>query len=208
MRTRRTGRGSVRLSRLTGRLESGGRNAGRINLRRSPDQGRDRAPHPDRQQASAVPRLPAPWAPDLRGGSRRRRPPGSGSSGPAWNGDWSSSRSSTPGAISPTRPTSGRGTRPARPCLSSPTAIGSPCSTLTGPSCWPCPRRSRWRQRPPGRALPDLVEQVVVRDREVEAIEWTPPARPFFEKRQREYPQGVLRARPPSDQDVLAWYAA
>ena len=33
-----------------------------------------------------------------------------------------------------------------------------------------------------------LVEQVVVKDRVVEAISWTPPARPFFEK-QREYPQ-------------------
>ena len=35
-----------------------------------------------------------------------------------------------------------------------------------------------------------LVERVVVRDREVAAIDWTPPARPFFEKRQRECPQG------------------
>jgi hypothetical protein len=39
-----------------------------------------------------------------------------------------------------------------------------------------------------------VVEQVVVNDREVEAIDWTPPARPFFadvcEKRQRECPQG------------------
>lgn len=34
-----------------------------------------------------------------------------------------------------------------------------------------------------------LVERVVVRDREVEAIDWTPPARPFFEK-QRVCPQG------------------
>jgi DNA invertase Pin-like site-specific DNA recombinase len=34
-----------------------------------------------------------------------------------------------------------------------------------------------------------LVERVVVRDREVAAIDWTPPARPFFE-RQRECPQG------------------
>ena len=34
-----------------------------------------------------------------------------------------------------------------------------------------------------------LVERVVVRDREVVAIAWTPPARPFFE-RQRWYPQG------------------
>lgn len=33
-----------------------------------------------------------------------------------------------------------------------------------------------------------VVEQVVVNDRKVEAIVWTPPARPFFEK-QREYPQ-------------------
>jgi DNA invertase Pin-like site-specific DNA recombinase len=34
-----------------------------------------------------------------------------------------------------------------------------------------------------------LVERVVVRDREVAAIDWTPPARPFFEK-QRVCPQG------------------
>jgi hypothetical protein len=34
-----------------------------------------------------------------------------------------------------------------------------------------------------------VVEQVVVNDRIVEEIVWTPPARPFFEK-QREYPQG------------------
>ena len=34
-----------------------------------------------------------------------------------------------------------------------------------------------------------VVERVVVRDREIEAICWTAPARPFFE-RQREYPQG------------------
>jgi hypothetical protein len=52
-----------------------------------------------------------------------------------------------------------------------------------------------------------LVERVVVRDREVETIAWTPPARPFFEK-QRECPQGALRTRPLSDDDSLAWYAA
>jgi DNA invertase Pin-like site-specific DNA recombinase len=34
-----------------------------------------------------------------------------------------------------------------------------------------------------------VVEQVVVNDRNLEEIVWTPPARPFFEK-QREYPQG------------------
>ncbi len=34
-----------------------------------------------------------------------------------------------------------------------------------------------------------VVQQVVIRDRQVEAIDWTPPARPFFE-RQRECPQG------------------
>ena len=34
-----------------------------------------------------------------------------------------------------------------------------------------------------------VVQRVVVRDRQLEAIEWTPAARPFFE-RQREYPQG------------------
>ncbi|MGZ8514499.1 MAG: hypothetical protein ACXWXA_05590 [Candidatus Limnocylindrales bacterium] len=35
-----------------------------------------------------------------------------------------------------------------------------------------------------------LVERDTVRDREVETIDWTPPARPFFEKRQRVCPQG------------------
>ena len=34
-----------------------------------------------------------------------------------------------------------------------------------------------------------LVERVVVRDRQLETIDWTPPARPFFE-RQRACPQG------------------
>ena len=53
-----------------------------------------------------------------------------------------------------------------------------------------------------------VVERVVVRDREVEAIEWAPPARPFFEKRQRECPQGGSSTRPLSDDDVLAWYVA
>jgi hypothetical protein len=52
-----------------------------------------------------------------------------------------------------------------------------------------------------------VVERVVVRDREVESIEWTPPARPFFEK-QREYPQGALGTRPLSFDDRLAWYVA
>jgi len=51
-----------------------------------------------------------------------------------------------------------------------------------------------------------LVEQVVVNDRNVEDIVWTPPARPFFEK-QREYPQGGLRAHPSTDSVGLAYYA-
>ena len=34
-----------------------------------------------------------------------------------------------------------------------------------------------------------VVQRVVVRDRRLETIEWTPAARPFFE-RQRECPQG------------------
>jgi hypothetical protein len=51
------------------------------------------------------------------------------------------------------------------------------------------------------------VEQVVVNDRTVEAIVWTPPARPFFEK-QREYPQAALGARPLSDDGDLEWYVA
>jgi DNA invertase Pin-like site-specific DNA recombinase len=52
-----------------------------------------------------------------------------------------------------------------------------------------------------------VVERVVVRDRQLESIDWTPPARPFFE-RQRACPQGALGTRPLSDDDPLAWYAA
>jgi hypothetical protein len=36
-----------------------------------------------------------------------------------------------------------------------------------------------------------VLQRVVVRDRRLEAIEWTPQVRPFFE-RQRECPQGCL----------------
>lgn len=52
-----------------------------------------------------------------------------------------------------------------------------------------------------------VVQRVVVRDRRLEAIEWTPAARPFFE-RQRECPQGGSSTRPLSDDDPLAWYVA
>ncbi len=52
-----------------------------------------------------------------------------------------------------------------------------------------------------------VVQRVIVRDRQVEAIDWVPPARPFF-KRQRECPQGDEGARPLSDDDSLAWYVA
>jgi DNA invertase Pin-like site-specific DNA recombinase len=53
-----------------------------------------------------------------------------------------------------------------------------------------------------------VVQNVVVWDRQVEGITWTPPARPFFEKRQRECPQGVSGTRPLSNDDVLEWYVA
>jgi DNA invertase Pin-like site-specific DNA recombinase len=52
-----------------------------------------------------------------------------------------------------------------------------------------------------------VVERVVVRDRQLETIDWTPPARPFFE-RQRACPQGALGTRPLSDDASLAWYVA
>jgi len=56
-----------------------------------------------------------------------------------------------------------------------------------------------------------VIEQVVVNDRQVEAIAWTPPARPFFaevsHKGQRECPQGALGTRPLLTDDILAWYA-
>ena len=35
-----------------------------------------------------------------------------------------------------------------------------------------------------------VVDRVIVRDRQVQQIVWTPPVRPFFAKRQRECPQG------------------
>jgi len=41
-----------------------------------------------------------------------------------------------------------------------------------------------------------VVQRVVVRDRQIDAIEWAPPMRPFFDqKRQRECPQGCLSSR-------------
>ncbi len=52
-----------------------------------------------------------------------------------------------------------------------------------------------------------VVQRVVVRDRRLETIEWTPPARPFFEK-QRVCPQGALGTRPLSEDDSLVWYVA
>jgi len=56
-----------------------------------------------------------------------------------------------------------------------------------------------------------LVEQVVVNDRNVEDIVWAPPGRPFFAEvgaeRRWEYPQGGLRAHPPTDSVGLAYYA-
>jgi len=52
-----------------------------------------------------------------------------------------------------------------------------------------------------------VVQRVVVRDRRLETIEWTPATRPFFEERQRECPQGDSGTRPLSD-DTLAWYVA
>jgi hypothetical protein len=53
-----------------------------------------------------------------------------------------------------------------------------------------------------------VVQQVVVRNRQLASIDWTPAARPFFEKRQRECPQGASGTRPLSDEDPLAWYVA
>ena len=53
-----------------------------------------------------------------------------------------------------------------------------------------------------------VVQQVVVRDRQVQSITWTAAARPFFEKRQRACPQGVSSTLPLSEDDSLAWYVA
>jgi hypothetical protein len=52
-----------------------------------------------------------------------------------------------------------------------------------------------------------VIERIVVNDRQVEAIDWTAPVRPFFEK-QRVCPQGVSSTHPLSDDDPLAWYVA
>jgi hypothetical protein len=52
-----------------------------------------------------------------------------------------------------------------------------------------------------------VIERIVVNDRQVEAIVWTPPGRPFFEK-QRVCPQGGSSTHPLSDDDPLAWYVA
>jgi DNA invertase Pin-like site-specific DNA recombinase/predicted nucleic acid-binding protein len=53
-----------------------------------------------------------------------------------------------------------------------------------------------------------VVENVVVHDREVTAITWTPPLRPFLAIQQW-YPQGGSSTRLLSDEDdVLAWYVA
>jgi len=56
--------------------------------------------------------------------------------------------------------------------------------------------------------VPDTLVVELTGDRRLEAIEWTPAARPFFEKRQRECPQGALETRPLSNDDPLAWYVA
>jgi hypothetical protein len=53
-----------------------------------------------------------------------------------------------------------------------------------------------------------VVEQVVVAERHVVEIIWTPPARPFFARRQRVCPQGASSTRPLSDENPLAWYVA
>jgi hypothetical protein len=52
-----------------------------------------------------------------------------------------------------------------------------------------------------------VVQRVVVRNRQSAAIDWTPAARPFFE-RQRECPQGDSGTRPLASEDILAWYVA
>jgi hypothetical protein len=53
-----------------------------------------------------------------------------------------------------------------------------------------------------------VVDRIVVRDRVIEQIDWTPAARPFFAKRERVCPQGGSGTRPLSDDDPLAWYVA
>jgi hypothetical protein len=64
----------------------------------------------------------------------------------------------------------------------------------------------------PGRnRVHDAAVQVVVDDREVRQIAWTPPARPYFADAGAGawYPQAGLGTRPLSeDDDVLAWFAA
>jgi hypothetical protein len=50
-----------------------------------------------------------------------------------------------------------------------------------------------------------VVERIVLRDRQVETMTWAPPARPFFQKRQRVCPQGASGTRPPTALG-LEWY--
>jgi inorganic triphosphatase YgiF len=52
-----------------------------------------------------------------------------------------------------------------------------------------------------------LIERAVAKEGAV-AITWAGPARPFFEARWWECPQGVSSTRPLSDDDPLVWYAA
>ena len=52
-----------------------------------------------------------------------------------------------------------------------------------------------------------LIENAVATDGAV-AIEWSGPARPFFETGWWVCPQGASGTRPLSDEDPLAWYVA
>jgi hypothetical protein len=49
-----------------------------------------------------------------------------------------------------------------------------------------------------------VVQRVVMSNRQLAMIDWTPAVRPFFEK-QRVCPQGDLSTRPPTEPD-LSWY--
>jgi hypothetical protein len=69
--------------------------------------------------------------------------------------------------------------------------------------------RSRAQRSPARREEPCRipVERVVVRDRGVESIDWTPSVH-RSSKKSGSAPKGAVGTHPLSDHDSLAWYAA
>ena len=129
-------------------------------------------------QAELRKRLQTPAVVDV-GRQRARLTTGSSRSG-----------SRTRGATSQTPRTSPSETQSAPPWLAYRTATGSARSTPTGLASWSCPEAITLASPARREELCRIVvERVVIRDRRLDSIVWTPPVRPIFEK-QRECPQG------------------